>query len=266
MNEMAGVQRFYDAAAEAFEADYYGENADPYIAYDVRRFERMLAHVIVDRRPKNAIEIGSGTGHWLAWLEERGIAATGIDVSAAMCEQARARGLTALQADAAALPIPSKTIDLILSPYCALDHCQNYEQAFAEIDRVASHNAIAVLMVDNARRLIARYWYVTLPRIRSLGSDPRADGQWLHEVDGRTVAVYTKLFTGSEMRSFLAAWHVEAVGLGFLWPLLPRRLRVLLPRRLVRLLLELLSPVEERLCRRWPNRAALAVYVATRRS
>lgn len=255
---------FYDALADEFEEDYYGEEADPCIKFDVSWFETILTKAVENRPIRTAVEIGSGPGHWLEWLEKRGIRSIGVDVSAKMCERARARGLTALQGDAAALPVETASCDLVISPYCALDHCPDYRTAFAEIGRVARPTAVAVIMVDNADRMISRYWHVESSRVRSGQSDPRADGRWVHTVDGKSVAVYTKLFSEREIRGLMAGWDVHVTGVGFLTALVPRTMRQLLPQRMMETLLRVGGTLERYLCRRYPDRAALSVYVARR--
>ena len=52
------------------------------------------------------LEVGCGTGHWLAVLTERGVAAAGIDVSAAMLRRARTRLPAAPLAQATAERLP----------------------------------------------------------------------------------------------------------------------------------------------------------------
>jgi SAM-dependent methyltransferase len=260
------TERFYDAVADEFEADYYGPRADPYLRFDVMAFEDVLEEAIASGAINTAVEIGSGSGHWLRWLETRGIRAVGVDASHRMCDIARASGLTAVQGDAAALPVPPESCDLVLCPYCALDHCSEYRTAFTEIARISRPGALAVLMVDNQNRFVRRYWHVNHTRVKSLGSDPRADGRWLHEVDGSRVSVYTKMFTPREIRELLPGWQVEAHGLGMLTPLVPWRLRRSLPGWVHRGALAGIGPIERRLCARFPDRAALSVYVARRLS
>jgi SAM-dependent methyltransferase len=258
------AELFYDALAGEFEKDYYGDKADPCIKFDVAWFEQILANAIEGRQIRTAVEVGSGSGHWLEWLEARGIQSVGVDLSEEMCRRARARGLTVLQADAAALPIATDSCDLVVSPYCALDHCPDYREAFAEIDRVARPTALAVIMVDNAERMISRYWHVASARVRSARSDPRKDGRWIHTVDGTQVAVYTKLFSEHEVVGLMAAWNVEMIGIGLLTPLVPRKLRLFLPRWLMVGTLRAFGPVERYLCRKYPRRGALSVYIGRR--
>lgn len=260
------TERFYDAVADEFESDYYGERANPYLRFDADAFEQLLAAMIVATQPTRAIEIGCGSGHWLEWLENRGIEAVGIDISARMCELAHQRGLNALQADAAALPVDSSAFDLVISPYCALDHCERFPEAFAEINRVARPDAATLLMVDNAQRSIARYWRIEHARVRSLGSDPRMGLRWRHEVDGTEVSVFTKMFSEDEIKSRMPGWELSTVGIGLLTPIASKMLGRLLPRGVSKLLLDVLSPAERYLCRRLPSRAALSVYVGTRRA
>lgn len=259
------TERFYDAVAPDFETDYYGAAADPCLEADVRWFTCLLADAIGNQGVDSALEIGCGSGYWLKWLRDRGIDAIGVDISAEMCRQAQAKGFTALRADASALPLPSSSYGLIISPYCALDHCREYETAFREITRVAQPGATAVLMVDNADRMIARYWRVELANVQSKGSDPRADGRWLHEVDGQEVAVFTKLFAEHEVRELMPEWELKVIGVGWLTPLIPMWARRVIPTR-VRVALRVLAPLERFLCRVVPRRAALSVYIGRLRT
>lgn len=254
---------FYDAVAPGFEADYYGLAGDPSIRYDVASFEETLERAIRGRRYQRALELGCGSGHWLRWLEARGIPSVGVDISFEMCRTVATLDGNALQGEIATLPIETSSCDLIISPYCALDHCEAYVQAFEELNRVATPDAVAVLMLDNAERLISRYWRVDIEGVRSLESDPRRDGKWAHQVGGRSVVVFTKMFTVEEVRSLLKDWRVDITGLGLLSPLVPHWLRRSRPH-LVSEVLRRISSIERYLCRRFPGHSALLVVTAKR--
>jgi SAM-dependent methyltransferase len=256
--------KFYDAVASEFEADYYSDAADASIGYDVRAFEKLLRRCLRGLEFGCAIELGSGSGHWLRWLAAQGIPAVGVDISAGMCQAAAKAGGAVIQAEIGHLPVASNTTDLILSPYCALDHSEHFEAAFAELTRISTEDAVAVIMVDNAQRFISRYWHIHLPRVRSLRVDPRKDGRWIHDVDGNEVAVYTKMFSVDELRALLPGWELRVSGLGFLTPLVPHRLRRKYPRSAAAFLRSI-DPLERLLCGRWAHRAALLVAIGRRR-
>jgi SAM-dependent methyltransferase len=61
------------------------------------------------------LEVGCGTGHWLAQLEATGCDPVGLEPSGAMLARARARGLRAglVQDSAEALPFPDASFDRV---------------------------------------------------------------------------------------------------------------------------------------------------------
>src|SRR5258708_39760864 len=69
-------------APEAYErwAESFDTSASPIVALEARHLQRVLPDV----RGKRLIDVGCGTGPWLAWALARGARATGADPSAAM--------------------------------------------------------------------------------------------------------------------------------------------------------------------------------------
>ena len=69
-------------------------------------------------RHTNVLEVGCGTGMQLALFRAQGCRVTGIDLSTAMLRVARARldrGTLVCRGDAARLPYPAETFDLVLA-------------------------------------------------------------------------------------------------------------------------------------------------------
>lgn len=85
-----------------------------------------------------AADLGCGTGRTGSWLRERGVGAVdGIDVSAAMLEQARARGAhrSLRQGDLRASGLPGAAYDLAIS--CLVDeHLPQLAPLYAEAARL----------------------------------------------------------------------------------------------------------------------------------
>lgn len=67
------------------------------------------------------LDVGCGTGSFTAALAERGWDVTGIDISEDMLRRAEARGVHAVQADAASLPFESASFDAAVSVFTSTD-------------------------------------------------------------------------------------------------------------------------------------------------
>ncbi len=103
-------------------------SADPARNYDawfgtplgatVDRLERRLVARLAAPLPgETALDVGTGTGHYAAYLAGLGLRVTGVDSSREMLAVARARGISVdwREGDAAALPCADASFDLVLS-------------------------------------------------------------------------------------------------------------------------------------------------------
>ena len=116
------VSRGYDERYERYE---YGGIA-----------ETLLAHV--GTGPKRVLEVGCGTGHWLAFLQEQaGCSVVGVDPSAGMLEKARAKvsERQLAKARAESLPFPDASFDRVVMVN-AVHHFADARKAFLEARRV----------------------------------------------------------------------------------------------------------------------------------
>jgi ubiquinone/menaquinone biosynthesis C-methylase UbiE len=86
---------------------------------------------------QRVLEVGCGTGHWLAELEAAGCTVAGLEPAAGMLERARARGLRAelSQGRAEALPYPDGVFDRVLCVN-AIHHFDDVPRFLAEARRV----------------------------------------------------------------------------------------------------------------------------------
>lgn len=79
----------------------------------------------VTLQPKMILDVGCGAGAMSTQLQKRypDARVVGVDASAEMCAAALQQGIECLQADAADIPLPSATVDMIfanlLTPWCA---------------------------------------------------------------------------------------------------------------------------------------------------
>ena len=88
-------------------------------------------------RPGSVLEIGCGTAHFTRWLGEQGLAAVGLDFSAAMLAQAQAlEGTPLVRGDAYRLPFADGAFGLAVL-VTTLEFLERPQEALAEALRVA---------------------------------------------------------------------------------------------------------------------------------
>lgn len=88
-------------------------------------------------QPGSVLEIGCGTAHFTRWLSDQGLAAVGVDLSAAMLAQARALdSVPLMRGDAYKLPFSDGAFDLAVL-LTTLEFLERPQEALAEALRVA---------------------------------------------------------------------------------------------------------------------------------
>lgn len=135
----------YDETASTYAAG--NPSADARAAYEWPAVRELLP----DPDGLRVLDAGTGTGHYAAWLAERGAAVVGLDASTGMLREARERthGPTFVHGDLRApLPFPDATFDLVCSQL-ALDHVADWDHAFAEFARVCRSGGSLVASVDH---------------------------------------------------------------------------------------------------------------------
>ncbi len=108
---MRGETLFDEDVAHDYEAWY----EHGYGLWAVRQEEALLRkHLALFPGAVSLLDVGCGTGHFTRWFARQGLRAVGLDESAAMLAQARARnGLTYLQGSALDLPFDGQSMDLV---------------------------------------------------------------------------------------------------------------------------------------------------------
>lgn len=99
----------YDHIAPTYNRRFEADVARPRIA-------RALFELVQECPALDLLEVGCGTGHWLAQLQSKGCRTTGLDRSIGMLTQARQRalpGLRLVQGRGERLPLASHSFDLI---------------------------------------------------------------------------------------------------------------------------------------------------------
>jgi ubiquinone/menaquinone biosynthesis C-methylase UbiE len=90
----------------------------------------------------SVLEIGCGTGHFSRWLDCRGLATVGLDLSAAMLAEAKvSAGVSLVQGKASCLPFADDTFD-VTAFITTLEFLALPRQALVEALRVARRGVI----------------------------------------------------------------------------------------------------------------------------
>lgn len=157
--------------------------------------QKAMGETLWQRLPDHAtsiLDLGCGPGHWTARLSKRyGVTALGLDLAPGMLAQAyRQHGDQGrwLCADAAALPIASRSINLVFSSL-AIQWCRNPTTVFAELYRV---------LAPGGRALINTLGPGTLAEVSLAWSRPKRSTAVENFVDAHTLrrAAYGAGFQG----------------------------------------------------------------------
>src|SRR5262249_35149995 len=124
----------YDEIAEGYDRRYRH--------FDYREIEEALTAFLdggpasdVPRVAKSVLEVGCGTGHWLAFLSGRRCRAVGLDLSHQMIARAKGSGAGLVRGRAETLPFADESFDRVICVH-ALHHFQDREYFFGEARRV----------------------------------------------------------------------------------------------------------------------------------
>ena len=157
---MAEPRVDYDRIAPGYNRRF-AVGGTPGVAAGLRALARDLA---ADRHTLSILEVGCGTGHWLASLEG-GHRLHGLDLSAGMLRQARQRpvALELVRGRAGRLPFAAASFDLV---YCvnALHHFEDRHGFVVEARRLLrAGGALAVVGMDPRRARAGWYVYDYFP-------------------------------------------------------------------------------------------------------
>jgi SAM-dependent methyltransferase len=152
------VRRSYDAVA----ADYAGHFHDELAA---KPLDRALLACLAEQAGDTApiADLGCGPGHVAAWLAGRGVAAVGIDLSAAMVSAGRREypNVEFRQGDLLALPAATGEFGAAIAFYSII-HLEpaDLHRAFTEIRRVLRPDGLLLLAfhVGTEVRHVDEWW------------------------------------------------------------------------------------------------------------
>lgn len=135
-----GVRSGYDRWAAVYDHD-----ANPLTALE----EPFVREALGETRGLEVLDLGCGTGRHALWLAAGGAAVTGVDFSAGMLEEARAKpGAEAVRFVVhdlhLALPFADASFDALVSGL-VLEHLREFGPFFAEAHRVLKRGSRAVV-------------------------------------------------------------------------------------------------------------------------
>lgn len=148
--------RTFESAAARYEAWYAtrrGRRAD---AAERRLLLRLLEPF---REVRSAVEIGCGTGHFAAFLAQRGLDMIGLDRAPAMLSEARrlSPSLALVLADAHRLPFRDGSADLAVF-VTTLEFLEDPIRALREAVRVARHGVVVIALNRYSVGGLSRRW------------------------------------------------------------------------------------------------------------
>jgi SAM-dependent methyltransferase len=158
------VGEAYDLGAAEYDRRFV---ADPATVARFQQMERVFESIAQDC--DRVLEIGCGTGRVMLKLDARSV--VGLDVSAGMLKQARARGLSVVRGDAHALPFANRQFDAVIASNVVFRYL-DWPRAFFEAARVLAPEGHLALHM-NARSTLA---------LRNLLRPPR-DSSTVNDVD-----------------------------------------------------------------------------------
>lgn len=135
-------RRHWDADADAYQAEHGGFLGDARLVWCPEGVDEADAGLLGPVAGRDLLEVGCGAAQGARWAVTQGARAVGVDVSMAQLRHARrldaARGVRVpvVQADAAALPIRSGSVDVAFSAYGAVPFVADATALFAEVRRV----------------------------------------------------------------------------------------------------------------------------------
>ncbi len=181
----------YDSLASDFDKRYERSDYSP--------LSDLLRRFIEEPPSGRVLEVGCGTGHWLAEISQRGIPCFGLDPALSMLEVARrkATGAGTVQAVAEKLPWASKSFTHVIC-INAFHHMEDREQFLAEAQRVLRPGG----------------------RILVVGLDPHAgmDSWWIYDYFPQVIVIDKRRYASTQTirdlldrHGFIESMTVEAL-------------------------------------------------------
>jgi ubiquinone/menaquinone biosynthesis C-methylase UbiE len=146
-----------------------------------------LARMLEGVLGPDLLDVAGGTGNYASALRELGFAPTVIDVSDAMLERARAKGLRAVRADGSRMPVADRSVDAVVN-VSALHLIHAWREALGEARRVLKPGGRLALMVYTRENLDVHWVFRYFPATREwVYPEHQTLEEILSELPGATV-------------------------------------------------------------------------------
>lgn len=148
---MPGTSPDYSSLAPTYD--------DRYAVNPLAGVGRALTSLVRSHASRRVLEVGCGTGHWLAHLRSESDTTIGIDLSTDMLRQAQAKGASRLlvRARGENPPFARETFDLV---FCvnALCHFENQWEFVAAAYRLLVPGGMVAVIGSDPRRRVSAHW------------------------------------------------------------------------------------------------------------
>jgi SAM-dependent methyltransferase len=127
----------------------YAQEREIIVAQDWKITERQNFLALLDREHKKSLlEIGAGTGHDARFFQDQGFEVVCIDLSPAMIELCKQKGLTAYIMDVGDIKFPRDSFDAIYAMNSLLHLTKDeFPAVLSRIDRLLKRNGVAFVGV-----------------------------------------------------------------------------------------------------------------------
>jgi len=119
-------------------------------------------NVIPFRGTGKILDIGSGSGSFLASMKELGWDPYGIDISPEAVERAQSLGVTMFHGEVQDVPFPEGFFDVI-TLRAVLEHVHHPVETLCEVHRILKDRGVVYVVVPNIAslnfRIFGRFWY-----------------------------------------------------------------------------------------------------------
>ena len=174
-----------ECLATAYPQDYYAYEAPTVInPSSASRLHRTIRRLLLyspeqlkypATQPGILLDIGCGSGAFLAEVKSRGWDAKGVELDANAALRGREAGLDIFSGTIDAAHYPSSSFDYVRSRH-SFEHIHNSREVLREIRRIIKPGGTLLIEVPNvaglAARIFGRYWWYLCPPVHTFGYSP----------------------------------------------------------------------------------------------
>jgi len=171
-------------------------------------------NVIPFRGSGKILDIGAGSGSFLASMKALGWDPYGVDISSEAVERARSLGLTMFHGEVGDVPFPEAFFDVI-TLRAVLEHVHHPVNSLREVYRILKAQGVVYIVVPNIAslnfRIFGRFWYALEAPRHLYAYSPRVMRRLAKKAGFK---ILSERFRSSTLglRASLQYWHDERKG------------------------------------------------------